>query len=127
MADEKNVATRWVVIPASDAPLQTFTAELPDSPSLKALHEIIDPLLNGGDLEHVNVLAAFDPGAEVQHLDMFVDEIGIVKGLPRNDRATVIYRQATMLGRTGIPAPVDPETLDFIAGTAVLFDRRVWK
>ncbi len=37
-----------------------------------------------------------------------------------------IYRRATQMGRSATPKQADPEMLNFIVGTAILFDRRVW-
>jgi hypothetical protein len=54
--------------------------------------------------------------------DMFVDDQGHRKHLHRNEGATAVYREATLQRCPGIPV----ETLDWIAGTAVLFPRRVW-
>jgi hypothetical protein len=48
--------------------------------------------------------------------------MGHPKGLPRNENATVIYRRNALL-RQGVK---DPETLPWIAGPAVLFERIVW-
>jgi len=59
-------------------------------------------------------------------LDMFVDENGLMKQLPRNEVATTEYRRACLAGKTVVPPPSDPELLNFIVGPAVLFERRVW-
>lgn len=72
------------------------------------------------NMEHVNVLF----GEMI--CDMFIDEDAHQHNLPRNEKATEIYRNATMLGRTPVPVPADPEELPFIVGTAVLFVERVW-
>jgi hypothetical protein len=53
---------------------------------------------------------------------MFVDEDGHGRERPRNEAATTIYRANWLRQHPG----VDPETLPWIAGPAVLFDRRVW-
>jgi hypothetical protein len=93
-------------------------------PTWRSLNELIRPLLDGGDLEHVRVFTHFAEGEPDRYLDMFVDEMGGPKGLPRNDRATVIYRNNVL-----VHAPAeypDPEALPMIYGTAVLFARRVW-
>jgi len=80
----------------------------------------------GVSLERVRVLADFEGGVNYQPTDMIVDEDFREKRLPRNEYATTIYRRATMLGRTPVRTPSDPEMLPDILGTAVLFDRRVW-
>lgn len=101
-------------------------AMLAKQPSLRALHGIIDPILAGGDLEHVSVLAKYHPVDDLRILDMFVDENGHLKGLPRNELATEHYRRATLMGRTRSTVPSDPEELDFVVGPAILFSRKVW-
>lgn len=53
--------------------------------------------------------------------DMFVDEMGVLKELPRNAIATGVYRSHWLLSHPGY----DPELLPFVAGNAVLFDRQV--
>ncbi len=64
---------------------------------------------------------------EGQRRDMFVSEYGRLQmpgrgPLPRNERATAIYRTLAL-----VQAPAtDPERLPWIAGPAVLFERRVW-
>lgn len=52
---------------------------------------------------------------------MFVDEMGALKRLPRNDAATKIYRNSFLSKRPDD----DPEKLPLIAGPAVVFLRRV--
>ena len=101
-------------------------AQLPKHPSLRQLHAVIDPLLDHGELEHVTVLADFTGKGVLRVLDMFVDEDGMKKGLQRNEAATEHYRRACLMGRTPVPVPSDPETLDYVVGNAVLFDRKVW-
>jgi hypothetical protein len=72
----------------------------------------------GNEIEHVNV---WHTG---KYLDMFVDETGVLKALPRNEQATTIYR-ANVLAHE--PETVgDIEELPFIAGDAVLFMEKVW-
>jgi hypothetical protein len=90
--------------------------DLPQEPGFVALREVLTPLLDGGDLEHVTVLH-WDRRA-----DMFVDEVGKLKGLDRNEAATAIYRANWMEQHP----EVDPQTLDAIYGPAVLFNRIVW-
>jgi hypothetical protein len=100
----------------ADGSAQTTDVFMPEEPGFELLDQLIRPLLDGADLEHVSVL---HQGARA---DMFVDEAGRLRGLPRNDVAPAIYRAATMRR-----APkTDPETLPYIAGAAVLFDRQVW-
>lgn len=90
--------------------------QLADDPGYPALKAIVEPFLDGGDLEHVTVLH------DGKRTDMFVDECGSLKGLPRNEPATSIYRNNWL---TQHPKE-DPESLPAIYGPAVLFSRRVW-
>lgn len=96
--------------------VENIDLDIAEDPGYFALKEIIQPLLNGADLEHVSVLFKDKP------TDMFVDDVGLLKGLPRNDEATDIYRAFWMKHHPGHK----PEDLSFIAGTAVVFDRQVW-
>lgn len=82
-----------------------------------ALRALLTPLLDGGNLERVNVLHG---GI---YTDMFVDEIGLLKQLPRNEPATAIYRNNWLTQHPG----TDPEVLPAIYGAAVLFEARVWR
>jgi hypothetical protein len=88
----------------------------PDEPGYDRIRMLIEPLLEGAHLEHVSVLH------EGRRADMFVDDEGRLKHLPRNEEATAIYRAAALSREPDR----DPETIPFIAGTAILFDRRVW-
>lgn len=117
-----------ITIMRPDQPHEGQEYDLPREPGYEKLKAIIEPLLDGGWMERVAVLADFAGGTHFQPTDMFVDENGHLKlpPLPRNEAATIIYRRATMLGRTSAPKPADPEQLPFIVGVAVLFDRRVW-
>jgi hypothetical protein len=95
-----------------EAPNETHVFELSRQPSYAELAAILRPLLACEDFEHVTVLA-----------DMFVDEMGHPKGLPRNENATAIYRRNALLHQ-GIS---DAETIPWIAGPAALFERIVWR
>lgn len=90
--------------------------ELAAEPGYRTLDAILRPLLDGHDLEHVTVLHSG------QRADMFVDEMSAVKGLPRNEAATAIYRNNWLTQHPG----EDPERLPAIYGPAILFNRRVW-
>lgn len=107
---------------------QISNARMPPKPSLRDIKIVVLPLLDRGDgvprdLEHVSVLF------QGERADMFVDEVGVNDGLPRNDLATDIYR-ANWISQhpaNALRANFDPESLPHIAGTAVLFrGRRVW-
>ncbi|QOG17538.1 hypothetical protein [Bradyrhizobium sp. SEMIA] len=56
-----------------------------------------------------------------QTLDMFVDELGSLKDLPRNERATTLYRGNHLAKNPG----ADPERLPAVYGPAVLFDEPI--
>lgn len=98
----------------------------PREPGYDRIAALVRPLLDGADLEQVSVLADFGGGTRYEQLDMFVDDEGLIKNLPRNEAATLIYRRAAMMGKARIPPPTDPESMSYIAGPAVLFSRRVW-
>ena len=104
----------------ADGRTESIEADIPQTPGYDNLKTILDPIFGALSWEHVTVLH------DNRIMDMFVDECGHLKGMPRNEAATAIYRNATMSGRTGMGIPSDPEMLPFIVGTAVLFDQRVW-
>jgi hypothetical protein len=88
----------------------------PEAPGYRFLAEKIGPVVRG-DVERVNV---FWDGA---YTDMFVNETGALMSLPRNEAATVIYRNNWLTHQD--PA-ADPESLPAIYGPAVLMSRKVW-
>lgn len=89
-----------------------------EATSYEELRPLIVEHLNGADPEHVYVLH------NGERRDLFVDEVGHLKHLPRNEAATSIYRNAYLSRHPG----THPEALDWIAGPAVLFpDDVVWK
>ena len=104
------------VFPVDDSAVKTGRIEWPSEPGFVRINKLVQPLIGGGHIEHVSVL---HDGAR---RDMFVDEEGRLKGMPRNERATAIYRTNWMTRHPD----ADPETLPHIAGVAVLFTRRVW-
>jgi hypothetical protein len=89
-----------------------------EKPSYDDLRSLVEPHLGGARLMHVRVLCPL-LGAWT---DMFVDEMGALRRLPRNDDATRIYRNGFLSKRPDD----DPEKLPYIAGTAVVFLRQVW-
>ena len=105
-----------------DQPHETMTVELPKEPSYVTLRDLLKPILNCDWPEHVSVLADFAGGTNYQRADMFVDELGHQKRLMRNEAATTIYRRNAMI----LHQVTDAESLSFIVGPAVLFDRVVW-
>ena len=68
------------------------------------------------------IVAAILSGLLGEWTDMFVDEMGALRRLPRNDAATRIYRNGFLSKRPDD----DPEKLPYIAGPAVVFLRPVW-
>lgn len=93
------------------------TAIMTVPPTLAELKSVVEPHV-AGDMEHVYI---FNDRALNGRGDMFCDEVGQLKGLPRNQAATALYRKA-WIQATGD----DPESLPWIAGTAVVFDETVW-
>lgn len=101
----------------SDGTTQQHTVELPDTPGFHDLSKIIRPLIGKGrDFERVNVFH------EGRYTDMFVDDEGVIDGLPINHAATAIYRNNVL---THVPGSV-AEDQPAIHGPAVLFDQKVW-
>ena len=86
-------------------------------PSLHDIQAVLAPYFGRAYTEHVRIL-----GEDGEYTDMFVDENGLITGLPRNEKATEHYRRNWLKQRPDTP----PERLGFIVGTAVLFDRQVW-
>ena len=88
--------------------------EWPADPTYHQIERLIKPLLGGEDLEHVNVTY------RGERADMFVCENGKLFNMPRNETATGIYRTDRV--RPGR----DPESVSYIVGVAIVFDRKVW-
>lgn len=99
-------------------------ADLPATPTFFELEAVLQPIFGPGHwFEHVTVLKpGLKPGAEPIAADLFVDENGHSLGLPRNEAATQIYRANALRQKPKL----DPESLAWIVGPAVLFERRVW-
>ena len=100
----------------------------PPDPSFENIARLLEPIV-GGPIEHVRIL---DPAkALAEHIgradyrDMFVDELGLLRDPPaeRNEMATALYRANWLRVH-----PQDaPESLPFIAGVAVVFERVIWR
>lgn len=89
----------------------------PQEPDYFTISVFASPILGAGrPIEHVTVLH------DGQYTDMFVDECGLLDNLPRNEKATAIYRNNVLTNEPG----TDPDSLPHIAGTAILMSRRVW-
>ena len=95
---------------------EVIETDLPPRPNLHQLKEVMAPYFPNAYTEHVSVLH------NGRHTDMFVDEDGFTKRLPRNEKATAIYRNNWL---TKYPN-TDREMMAFIVGPAVVFSDRVW-
>jgi len=109
-----------ILIMRPEEPHETRDVELSDD--LAALRDLIEPI-TGAPMEHVTVFTDFKGGSDYKYGDMFVNELGKWKNLPRNEAATIIYRRNTLYHE---PGKYDPEDLDCILGPAVLFEAKVW-
>jgi hypothetical protein len=122
----KTRSTRYTLY-LPDGSVTEYRVMLAEVPDIEALKTVLQPHI-GEPIEHVTVLK---PGSEnaPERADMFVNEFSAVpRGLrrepmQRNERATELYRAATLLH-----APdTDPESMPAIYGPAVLFERIVWR
>jgi hypothetical protein len=111
-----------MLIMRPDEPNESREVDLVRYPDYGTLRDLLVPIIGCKYVEHVSVLADFKGGLDFKRADMFVDEDGHARGLERNGNATAIYRRNALLHQ-GV---TDPETLSWIAGPAVLFDRIVW-
>jgi len=109
------IFTYWVY-PARPVERDERTVELPPKPSYRQLCQLLDPLFQRRHFEHVTVLY------EGRRADMFVDERGRLDDLPFNEAATAIYRNNWLTQYPG----TNPDSLHWIAGLAVLFEKIVW-
>ncbi len=92
-------------------------SRLPKRPDYQVIKTLMLPIIEGAEYpEHVSVLF------QDRSTDMFVDETGVLKGLPRNEVATAIYRTAWLKAHPN----GNPESLPHIAGIAVVTGRRIW-
>ena len=102
------------------------TTDLPDAesdPRAEKMWAKLKPLVQdvigaGNDIEHVNVWH------DSRYLDMFVDETGVEKELPLNEKATKIYRANTQAHE---PNPEPEDEMPTIHGDVVLFMEKVWR
>lgn len=69
--------------------------------------------------EHVNIL---HPDKQDEYVDMFVDEVGAITGLPVNEEATRLYQRNSIIHQ-GAKA----EDLPKIYGPAIVILEKVWK
>ena len=108
--------TTTILVIKPNGDLVSKPHQLPRDPGYDALRALVLPHLAPGGMERVAVLYAGNP------CDMFVDDEGLIKRLPFNRVATGIYRANSMRH----DPKQNPDDLPFIAGVAVLFDRKVW-
>lgn len=109
------IDTQFTILRA-DGTEEVRTERLNATPGYMALQVLLRPILGCEYAERVRVLH------DGQALDLFVDESGLDKRLPRNEKATAIYRHNVLTQEPG----TDPESLPYVVGDAVLFSRRVW-
>lgn len=107
--------TRYTVYRVGAEPVDA-EVNWPAEPSYQEIKALIRALLDGAHMEHVSVLY------EGKRADMFVDDEGMNKRLPRNEVPTRIYRGNWLAQHPG----TEPESMSAIHGTAILFHRRVW-
>jgi hypothetical protein len=97
-----------------DGTIERSAVDWPDDPGYSRIKALIEPLV-GGRLEHVSVLY------KGQRADMFFNESGAIDGLLENMAATSIYHAARKR------RDQDMSDAPWIYGSAVLFDRIVWR
>lgn len=109
--------TLYIILRA-DGSSERGSVNWPEAPGYELIRDLVEPILGADcNMEHVYIL-----GDMRERQDMFVDEIGLWKHLSRNAEATRLYRQATLTQHPHLP----PESLPYIVGAAVVFDRIVW-
>lgn len=96
---------------------ETVVIDMAPRPTLHDIQAVLFPYFGRAYTERVAIL-----GEDGKPTDMFVDENGHITGLPRNEKATEHYRRNWLKQHPNAA----PESLHFIVGTAVVFDRRVW-
>lgn len=103
-----------VHLPAEGSPSGVFYAGLND-----AVKRFV-----GDPIEHVRVFYDFNGGDDFSYLDMFVNELGHLQGLPLNVTATAIYHNNV---RVHDPRRAASQVMPVIVGDAVLFEKVVWR
>jgi hypothetical protein len=100
----------YQIIPADEAePIGKDVAMLPEGPLVADLRNVVQPHLGGHRMIRMEVFYS----GEMR--DLFVDAAAVPKDLPRNERATAIYRLHFLSLNPG----VDPESLPYMPGAAV--------
>lgn len=120
--DAKDYVVR--VIPVDDEPyMAVWHMPLHGQPGFwHSLKENVEQV-TGDPMEHVRVFADFNGGVDYKYLDMFVNELGHMRGLDINVMATSLYQNNVKIHH--------PNTvvagLPLVVGPAVLFEERVWQ
>lgn len=94
-----------------------------DSPRFHTALKAHVAQVTGDQVEHVRVFADFFGGNDFKYLDMFVNELGHITGLPLNVMATAIYQHNVKYHEPNVQHPDMPT----IVGPAVLFEEIVWR
>jgi hypothetical protein len=118
MTAKEKIPTTYRVF-AEDGTFADHETLMAKKPIYDELCTIVEPHLGGARLMHVRVLCPMLG----KWTDMFIDDMGALKRLCRNDAATRIYRNGFLSKRSND----DPECLPYIAGPAVVFLRPVWE
>ncbi len=116
-ADQKKKTYGFVVYDPDGAE-RAGQARLDINPSVREVKQALSQFISG-EIEHVTIMR---PNSNDGAADMFVDEMGVMKGLPRNEKATELYRAWWLYHHPHD----DPESLPWIAGVAIVFDELVW-
>lgn len=109
------INTKFTIL-RTDGTEEVRTERMNAMPGYMVLQVLLRPILACEWVERVKVLH------NGKRTDLFVDEVSFLRKLPRNEKATAIYRNAVL---TADPS-TDPESLAAIHGDAVLFSRVVW-
>jgi hypothetical protein len=111
-----------------DGTSEAGEVDWPPDPRYDDIAKLIGQIV-GGPIEHVRILDPTKATAEhigrADYRDMFVDELGHMRKPPaaRNEMATALYRANWLR----VHPQDDPESLSFIAGLAVVFERVIWR
>jgi hypothetical protein len=106
----------------TDGTTRAGTCELAEHPTYDAINAVVRPLLKTMLTKHDHIEHVYVLGHDGERADMFVDDEGQMKDLPRNEAATAIYRRAWLAHQPDTA----PDSLPCIYGDAVLFGRRIW-
>lgn len=112
--------TRYILLRPDAAP-EGGQINWPRFPGLERVRALV-PTIDFRDYHQSLVLADMRGGDNFVPTDLFFDNQGVAKNLPRNEEATAIYRRGFMLRMPNR----DPEKLSAVFGLALLFSRRVW-